>query len=413
MEKINIIGILIMIFVLPLSNAHEEPVDPGVTPDSFLWGLDKAIDQLNLVLTFSPAEKAKKGIEIARERLEEVKVMVEANKLEAAEKGKEEHIKILSKVKGSISGIEEENSVEQIEKEIEIERELEEHEDEVEEVSNSLKIKIEVKGNLNEQQKALFNSILNTLENKTGELKIEIKNKKDKTKIKIKTETGKSEKEVEEEIEDIEEKIGLTNIKKEKAEEEIEDAKESLEELEKELQEHKLEGHIANETPITILIDNAKEKISKAEEALQSNGFGEAFGQANAAKQIIENAERILDKTVEKFEEGEEEHEMKEREIEVEIEDGEAEIKIKIGDSKLKFTMQTTDKNSIIQEISARIGLNIEEVAKLAEFKGDVELGKQKELEEIEEKVIEGTEEEKEVKEKEEVESKNKGHNED
>jgi len=83
-----IIGILLMVLILPIVNAQQPTEDPGITPDSFLWGLDKALDQLTLLLTFDKGEKAKKGIEIARERLLEVREMIEENKLEAAEKGK-------------------------------------------------------------------------------------------------------------------------------------------------------------------------------------------------------------------------------------------------------------------------------------------------------------------------------------
>lgn len=374
MKKISLIGILLTILILPVASSHEEKVDPGVTPDSFLWGLDKALDNLNLLLTLNPTEKARKGIGIARERLEEIKLMAEENKLEAAVKGKEEQLKILSKVKKSVSDIKEENSTKQIEEEIEIERELEEHEEEIEEVSDNLKIKIEVKGVLNEQQKALLGSILSSLENKTSEVKVEIKNKKDQTKIKIKQETGKSEIEIENEIEEIEKEKGLADIKREKASEEIEDAKDELAELEKDLEEHKAEGHVADEKPITTLMDNAKKRLANAEEVFAKNDFGETFGQANAAKQLIKNAERILEKTVEKFEEEEEEQEMEEeREIEVEIKDGEAKVKVEIGDEKLKFTLETTDKNAIIQEIASRTGLSVEEVTKLAKFEEEKE----------------------------------------
>src|SRR3989344_3707997 len=97
-----IIGILLMVLILPIVNAQQPTEDPGVTPDSFLWGLDKALDNLNLLLTFDKGEKAKKGIEIARERLLEVKSMVEENKLEAAENAKEEYGKNLLKVKRNI-----------------------------------------------------------------------------------------------------------------------------------------------------------------------------------------------------------------------------------------------------------------------------------------------------------------------
>ncbi len=365
-KKTSCIIALLIVLILPNVSAHE-PVDPGVTPDSFLWGIDKALDNLNLLLTLNPTNKAMKGITIARERLEEIKVMTEENKIDKAEKAKNEHIKLLSKVKQSISEIEEENSTMQIEQEIEIEREIEEHEEEVEELSTNLKIKIEVKGNLSEEQKALIESILSALENKTGEVKIEIKNKKESTKIKIKIETGKSDEEIEEEIEGIEEEKGLSDIKKEKAIEEIEDTKEDLEELEKELQERKAEGNVTNETSITTLIDNAKEKISKAEEALQNNDFGEAFGQANAAKQLIENAERVLENTVKKFEDEEK------REIEVEIKDNKAKIEIEIRGVKSEFILETIDKNAIIEEIAERTSLSVEEVTKLAKFEEEKE----------------------------------------
>ena len=383
MKNIKLIGLVLIILSLQIANAHEEEVPAGVTPDSFLWGLDKALDNLNLLLTFDKGEKARKGMEIARERLEEIKLMAEENKLDAAEKGKEEQIKVLSKVKGSISGIKDEDATKQIGEEIEIEKELEEHEKEIEEASSNLKIKIEVKGALNEQQKALIESLLISLKNKTAEVKVEIQNKKGKTKIEIKQKTGKSEKEIEAEIEDIEEEKGLAGIKREKAAEEIEDAKEGLAELEKELEEHKAEGHVADEKPITSLTDNAGKRITNAEEAFRQNDFGNAFGQANAAQQLIKNAERILEKTVEKFEEGEGEGEAEEKaEIEVEIEDGKAKIKIEVGDAKSRFTLDTTDKNAIIQEIAERTGLSVDEVTELAEFEEETEDEEEVEVEE-------------------------------
>ena len=284
MKKINFIGILLIVLILPIISA-QEATDAGVTPDSFLWGLDKALDNLNMLLTFDKGEKAKKGIEIARERLLEVKAMVEENKLGAAEKAKEEHGKTLVKVNQNINEIEDDDSTEEIKEVIEIEKELEELNEDVEQTFDEVKVKIEVKGELNQQQKDLIDSILSGLQEQTREVEIEIKNKKDKTKIKIKTETGKSEKEVEEEVDGIEEEKGLADIKKEKAVEEIENAKEDLEELEKDLQEHKAEGHVADEKPITQLMDNARKRLSNADEAFKNNDFGEAFGQANAARQ--------------------------------------------------------------------------------------------------------------------------------
>ena len=198
----RVVVILLMILILPIVNAQQTPQsaeDAGVMPDSFLWGLDKALDQLNLLLTFDKGEKAKKGIEIARERLLEVKEMVNENKLEAAEKAKEEHGKTLVKVKQSVKEIEENNSTQEIKEVIEIEKELEEHDEGIEEVNTELKVKIKIEGTITEEQKTVINSILDSLKGQTGEVEIEIKNKKDKTKIRIKQETGKSDDEIEDE----------------------------------------------------------------------------------------------------------------------------------------------------------------------------------------------------------------------
>ena len=117
MKKFSIIGILLIALILPIVSSQQETNDAGTTPDSFLWGLDKAIDQLSLLLTFDKGEKAKKGIEIARERLLEVKEMVEDNKLEAAEKAKVEHGNVLIKVKESIKLLKRVNSTEEIKEE--------------------------------------------------------------------------------------------------------------------------------------------------------------------------------------------------------------------------------------------------------------------------------------------------------
>lgn len=204
--KIGAIAILI-ILALPIANAQQ--LDAGVTPDSFLWGLDKAIDQLSLLLTFDKGEKAKKGVEIARERLLEIKVMVEENKLEAAVRAKDEHGKTLARVKSNVKEIENDNSTEEIKEIIEIEKELEEHDEDVEEVSIGLNVKIKIEGAITDEQKALVNSLLDSLKGQTGEVEIVLKSKKDKTKIKIKQETGKSDEEIENEIEELEEEIGL------------------------------------------------------------------------------------------------------------------------------------------------------------------------------------------------------------
>ena len=311
MKKINFIVILMLI--LPVVTAQQS-TDAGVTPDSFLWGLDKALDQLTLLLTFDKGEKAKKGLEIARERLLEVKEMVEENKLEAAEKAKEEHGNLLNKVKESIKELEEDNSTEEIEEELEIEKELEEHEDGVEKVNTELKVKIKIEGTITDEQSALINSLLDSLKGQTGEVKIEIKNKKDKTKIKIKQETGKSEEEIEDEIEDLEEEIGLEEIK-----------------VKAEIIGNKTRVKIENE-----FSTDAIDKNAIIDEVL---------------KRFILDKETV--NKILKIETEEEEVEKDRLKVEFKTEDSITKI-----DVELWFTLATTDREAIINEIVARSQLS-------------------------------------------------------
>ena len=162
----------------------EPSEDPGVTPDSFLWGLDRAIERISLLLTFDKSAKAKKGLAHARERLLEVKAMIEQKKLDAAEKAKEEHGRALGRVKDKIKEIKDEDPEDEIEDELDVEDGVEEHESEIEELETEIEAKI--KGNLTAEQKALVDQLIESFKGEVGKLKIEIKNEQEKTKIKIK-----------------------------------------------------------------------------------------------------------------------------------------------------------------------------------------------------------------------------------
>ncbi len=363
----------------------EAAIGAGVTPDSFLYFLDKAFDNIGLALTFDSAEKSKKGLNIARERLMEVREMAVANKLRAAQAAQREHARALASVQSSIGKIESTNVTEELEEEIELERELEEHEEEVETVTNELKVKIEVKGEITPEQQALVDSVLNLMQNRTGEVKIKIENKKGETKVKIKAETGKSEIEIEEELEELEEKAGLSELRREKAEEQIEDALEELSELKEKL----LEVNVTefNLTAVSELILQAEQKVAKAQEAFNETKFGEAFGLANAAEHLSENAEKILKRTLEAEDELKEE-EGEEKEVEVEIEAGIAKVKVKIAGKKLKYSIPFTTEGELFNDISSRTGLPLEDVKALAEI----------EVEEVEEAEEEEAEEEETVK---------------
>ena len=328
----KLIAIIVTLLLLPIVNAQQE--DPGITPDSFLWGLDKALDQLVLLLTFDEGEKAKKGLEIARERLLEVKLMIEENKLEAAVKAKDEHGKTLIKVKQSIKEIEKDDSTEEIKEVIEIEKELEEHDEDIEQISGELKVKIKIKGEVTQQQQALIDSILNSLKGQTGEVEIEIENKKGKTKIKIKQETGKSEEEIEVEIEKLEIEAGISGIKV-KAE------------IVGEQSEVEIEREFSTTTTnLDAIIDEIIEKFALDREI----------------------ADDALEVEVE-----EEDEELKEKfKVKVEVEEGIAEVEV-----ELKFILDTTDREEILDAIVEKSQLTREQIESAIEFEEEEELGEE------------------------------------
>ncbi len=384
--------ILLFILILPIVSAQQTTAsDHGVTPDSFLWGLDKALDQLALLLTFDKGEKAKKGIEIARERLLEVREMIEENKLEAAEKAKEEHGKTLVKVKQAVKEIEKDNSTEEIKEVIEIEKELEEHDEEVEEVNTELKVKIKIEGIITDEQRALINSLLDSLKGQTGEIEVEIKNKKDKTKIKIKQETGKSEDEIDDEIEDLEEEIGLKEVE---VKAEIIGNK-ALVKIENEFSTDAIDKNaiideiikrfaLDQETVKKILEIETEEEEELGKDRLKVEAkTKEGLTEIEVKLRFMLNTtdrEAIINEVVAKAKlsredvekvleiETEEEKEEEGLEIEAEIEEGVAEVKIKIGDDKQEFTLETTDREAILSEIALRLGVTVEQIRNVVEF---------------------------------------------
>lgn len=368
MKKIFSIYVFMILLLAAVVVAQKEELpDAGITPDSFLWGLDKALDRLTLLLTFDKGEKAKKGLEIARERLLEVKSMVEENKLDAAEKAQEEHGKTLMKVKQSVKEIEDDDSLEEIKEVIEIEKELEEHDEKVEQTFGELKVKIEVKGELTQQQKTLVDSILNSLKGQTGEVEIEIENKKDKIKIKIKQETGKSGEEVEKEIK---EDIGLSNFEKKRAEKMKLKAENKWNDVIEKAQKYKVD--IPDKTEFSGLLESG--------DALLEEGKNEeAKDVYEAAKDLAEALKKEIEETGEA---------VGEREIEVEIKEGKAKVDIEIGEAEWEFELDIVDLDAIINEISTRTGLGVEEINAIIEV-------------EVEEKEIEIEAEEEEAEEEE------------
>ncbi len=365
MKALQTIMTLAILLSLPVTYAQETPEseDPGITPDSFLYGLDVALDKIGLLLTFGQAEKSKKGLEIARERLLEVKAMAEENKTNAMIKAQNEHDRMLDKVKESIKEIKNDNTTEEIDEEIEVETELEKHVIKIDEVRGDLKVRLKIKGNMTHKQRSVIDSILSAMENKTGEVRIEINNRKGKTKMRMKIETGKDIEEIEDEIDEHEARKGLTGMKKERAYDRIEDAREEIEEAKDFL------GNATSE-----LLTLAEHHLENAKDAYDSGDYGKAYGQATAAENIAESIkEEVEEKEIEKHghEKQHKEDSEAEFEIDAKIMGNETLVKVKANGEKTTFTLETTSRAEVVLEVAARLGINSDLVERIIEFEDE------------------------------------------
>ncbi len=172
----------------PIVDLPEEVVEEaGITPDSPLYGLERAMERISLKLTLGKSAKAKKGLAHAAERLAEVQAMIAAKKMGAAAEAQEEHDDIMDEVNEEIADLGNGDIGEELTAELELEAALEEHEEAVQAVNA---VKLKAKGQLSEAQQAELNAVVASLQASAVKAKINVQAKKDKTKIKIKAESG-------------------------------------------------------------------------------------------------------------------------------------------------------------------------------------------------------------------------------
>lgn len=285
----SIIAMVLMLLSVPAMAEDNETIltEPGTTPDSVLYFLDVAADNLALAMTLNNDAKIEKQLEIAEERLAEAKAMAEKGDVKAMKKAADRHGEIMVKLKTELKSIENGDSESELKKEIEIQQKINEHSDKIMEVRDGLKIKIKVKGDITAEQQELIDSILASLEGQTGEVEIEIENEKSKTKIKIKTETGKDGDELENEIED---ELGITEEQREDALEEIMDAQNDLN---KTLDKYEK----MNVTPPNSIVDEINDLLAKAQEAFDAGDYEDAEELAEHADDLVDNLEDELEKS--------------------------------------------------------------------------------------------------------------------
>lgn len=222
----------------PIFAQTETEDEAGVTPDSALWGLDKAFEQLNLLLTFDKATRTEIELEHASERLAEARVMIKDNKVSDAELAEEEHKRTIEHIKLEVQ--KENNSSED---RIRFEEQIKNQE--TESSAFDVRVKIESKGfELTEEQLSLIKAFVASFGAiKELELKIESENGEHfsvKLKTRLSEDFNEDDDEVEVEVE-----------KEDDADEELDDEDDDAsEELEVE-EENEVEDNPSNQTNTT------------------------------------------------------------------------------------------------------------------------------------------------------------------
>lgn len=325
------------------ANADEievDDVDVGITPDSPFYGLENAFKKISLAFAFSKEAKARKELEIARERLKEVKLMVEQNKLDAAQKAKMRHEEISEKLKMRF-----ENEVGSDEDEIELQAEFESELVEQDAEIEDIRIRIEIKGDLNEEQKAKMMELVESLRSKGNEVRLKIDSREDRLKIKLK-EKGLTEEEIEDRIEDRKE-IGLDNALRNR----IDHVRREIQFSEKYLNERNRENLKKHLVLAREILDDAEKSVNEKNFENAKELILKALRLAVSVRGEIrgEDIEAIKDKSKEIRENKEERKELVEKfrgEIRERIKEKEDDENSKDDDGNKETDQEESERNS-------------------------------------------------------------------
>ena len=166
---------------------EEEVIEEaGVTPDSPLYGIERAMERISMALTFGKSAKAKKGLAHAQERLMEVQAMIAQKKLDKAAKAQEGYEDAMEEVEENIAELGNGDAVEELEDEIELAQALNEHKNIVEKIGD---LKLKIKG-ISSEEETQLRQMVSGLEDAGQKVEVEVKAKQEKTKVKIKAQEG-------------------------------------------------------------------------------------------------------------------------------------------------------------------------------------------------------------------------------
>ena len=177
----------------------EDASEAGITPDSPFYGLDVAMDNVGLMLTFNKAKKAEKKLQIANERLKEAKMMGLGNNLDAMEKAKIRHDEMLLSAEDDIDAIGTGDETEALKTNMKIKTMLQMHKQEVSDVEQELTLR--VRGRLTAAQQENLDDFLGSMKGSLNSVDVKVQNREEKIKAVMKKTRNMSDAEIEDEFE--------------------------------------------------------------------------------------------------------------------------------------------------------------------------------------------------------------------
>ncbi len=168
----------------------------GITPDHpGFWGLERSLERIQELLTFSEEGKINLGLKRARERHCEIIKMLEQKKFQPAEKAKVAYENQLKTVEKRINSFGNGDVEEDSEKLVALKAKIQAQVEAGEKIQAKVKSKMQEK--LTEEQKTQLNEMVKNMDRAGFNVRQTVKDKQNKVEVKVKAKLEKSDEEIE------------------------------------------------------------------------------------------------------------------------------------------------------------------------------------------------------------------------